>query len=33
MFQRALTKSSYEKKCYRNGLLMCIVVHETCHQK
>ena len=33
MLQRALIKSDktvfLRKKCYRNGLIMCIVVHKT----
>ena len=37
MLQRALIKSDrtvfIQKDCYRNGLIMCIVVHEVCHQK
>ena len=37
MLQEALKSliklSSYEKNCYGNGLITCIVVHETRRQK
>ena len=37
MRQRALIKSNktvfLQNNCYRNGLIMCIVAHETRHQK
>ena len=34
MLQRALIKlDKTQKNCYRNDLMMCIVVHETCCQK
>ena len=37
MLQRALIKFDktvfLRKSCYRNGLIMCIVVHETRRQK
>ena len=37
MLQRALIKFDknvfFQKNCYRYGLIMCTVVHKTCHQK